>query len=1443
MASKRFDKILLPIFLFALFVFSAFALTNNMVARAASNTDISTGGADYSYYRMSQAGAEFFIETMSSRDFTVFETIGYKSKDNRIANVGGLLGYVDPDSSTLSGSAGIVSKNVTVYNSEFLEGLYQSYGNGAPSYVGTSVLIEYQAFGQLLNDLGIDEITFGGAAEDGGTRLIISWAYRLLYLASIMLNVFFNLVFTLLGYANPFRLFEGVADSMPTDASINTVVEGNAIGGDVITSVNDGIKVVKEFISSFYDALHGMSLFVILPISLAITLFMLLVWKQGKGIVGTLKNYLIRLTFVVIGLPLLFACYSTVIDLMGTFTVAENSVSTKVVMSTFCNFEEWAKANLSTTFLYTDSAIGSLTDNRDSGMVDASSAEKIRALCANINGNVYKSTENNNAAFKVENTIAQYHTTLLNPNNTSDSAAKSETIRNVMGLLEQYGNGSLFTSGDYAMYRESGSDPYNVGFYNVNQHRDDHIALSTISIHKAGFDPDKIVQFHEQYGAKVVDKTAEEMKNMVTARFKNSTEYPSIWNDGTLSTNDVNVNGSDGTGDELTLHVNNGGGHLSTMSMYNFLNSNFENGSISVYAPSLSSDEAALCNHYSVTCAGKGLLEWIYVLDGLVLLASITIIGYCYGASMLFSNFKAIFKLVPNVLTGMIGSMRGIAGAVILTFALIIEIIGTCLVYCIANEFLFLIYQLVEIPLSKLMEVVTFGAANHAILSVTANISPILLGVVSIYVIWQFICYALKWRYAIVQATTEAATAMVNKFLGTAVSAPNLSTSAATMGEKVLGAASVATGLGMAASKMDKTGELEGYKNSFAEALGIETKPEGEGTAGTGDVSADSANKDGRISENNPYGVKGGSLSAAEAATAEKNSEELNASVKDMEAVIKDAGGGSAVSDSVEAEINNDSTKNENKNYDLAGADEGASADDTADDTEAPAGGDDTKELATGDTGVKETAETYIANNKETFLASIEGDGTTTEFNPEEGTLTFTNPETGEKSVANLATGEVSVIDPKTGESKSLDGVTYDSESGKLISVDPVTNEATTVGSVVKDSNGNFVQIDGNGATNPGATDPGSTTSAENLTISTDNTNTPSSVVPTQNGTFTVTDMNGKPMGDGFTIVNSDTGAIYTAADHNAGESFTVLNSDGTVFKDSMGASYANMPAAAAISHGDGVTTFSNPSTGATFIAESGGGAGGGAGGFTQPSADKIDVPPVVVVAAPVGGGTPSTSVGGTVPAGYVGGGGDVHVSNYSELSAAYPGGTGGGAGTYDVTNTYVGTNNPPAGTIPSGGDTTQPGSVTYNVNNEYLSAGGGTPAGGTSGGNTTFVPGGVDVVGYSAGGTLAGTTAPEVSDSVNETIIQGDTTVVVNTEVAGPTENLTVTSTPTEKTSPKADGDDSELFAGLTDKFDFSGSFSNVAAAVGAHAMTKNTAESKPSKKPEEKKEKPAKE
>ena len=141
-----------------------------------------------------------------------------------------------------------------------------------------------------------------------------------------------------------------------------------------------------------------------------------------------------------------------------------------------------------------------------------------------------------------------------------------------------------------------------------------------------------------------------------------------------------------------------GEGALSTVSMYNYLASAFNESNISVYSAANTTSEYTRVQHYSANLAGSGFMGTLFLVNCIVCLGVFVVIGLFYCLGMLLHNLKTGLALIMSIPGAMLGVLKSIIQVVVYVIKMIIELFGTIFLYQFVGDLVIIFASAVEAP-------------------------------------------------------------------------------------------------------------------------------------------------------------------------------------------------------------------------------------------------------------------------------------------------------------------------------------------------------------------------------------------------------------------------------------------------------------------------------------------------------------------------------------------------------------------------------------------------------------------------------------------------------------------------------------------------------------------------------------------------------------------------
>lgn len=744
MTQRKTKSVILSILLAVVLTVGCIAVSTPMNVHAAEDDD-----TNWSFDSIATTIQEYFNDKSGISK----NSEGLVGLDNlQAGNAGSFVGYA---------TKGFFSSNATSASQEHSYTSYADLSTGSSSK--TSAVLDYCRYGYMLSQLGLDSVASTGSFPFRKIIGGITWA---VYVLSLGLNAFLSVIIGILKRINPFNWLI---------TSVNNVILANStakLNGGVgdLTITNAVSSTFASWMQSFWD----LSWMVMIPACIASIAVTGLLLKQTSKMKSQIRKLLIRIVFLGIGLPVCISTYTRALDSMGEY-LSENHVSSQIIASTFVDFESWAERGRLAPPDGSYFEVQKTAENDVNGAYEPTplSVLNARASCYYINSQYSYGVNSGlpeQAPFYIldpkgsSNAVATWNTNSFA--DTDDD--NSRVISNTLNIISRYTTGQQYSS-----------SAYESSVKGVLQSLDADSKETAASVFT---DAQKASNFAGTTNA---------------SKFLNAGNY-NIFGNGGLQC----IERSDGflkyqftnsdTVMSNTMNKNNFNypQGLSTLSMYNYLNSRFDDTKVLVYSPSLVTSGHAGQFHMSVNLVGNGLQSVLYWLNCIILMGAFTFIGYFYGFGILFAGLKRMFRVLTSVPFAMLGSVRAMAKVVTYAVILIFEVVVTFALYQIVCEVLMDISGIIEAPFGHAL-----ASSNSAWANASGTVAMPLMLVLSCIVYIIFIIVAIRIRKTVVKSVDEAAADLIDKFFGVS-SEPD----ALPSGNNMLATAggSLASGAGMA---------------------------------------------------------------------------------------------------------------------------------------------------------------------------------------------------------------------------------------------------------------------------------------------------------------------------------------------------------------------------------------------------------------------------------------------------------------------------------------------------------------------------------------------------------------------------------------------------------------------------------------------------------------------
>lgn len=687
-----------------------------------AHADDEDEGSDYSFYMKASQLSEAFEQEVSPQSATSSSSAGssllMNSQGSRIktGQAGGLLGY----SESTSDQKGVygwlhseLSTNSASYNYSQLKNISSKNANG--DLEETGVLVSYAYYGKTLSDLGFDNTASSGASIG---RIIAGSFLYLVYIIASIAPMFFVWGIKLIKLLNPFQLV------------------GAAFAGLNNSQIPGFLGTTVKYVSKIYTALESMSTFVILPVMIGVTVFSIFMFRRTSAS-KKLVRLAVRALMMFGGVAIIGSTFTGLLNKLDDMTSSGTQYADFVVLSSFVDFESWAQN--------TRLALPVGGDYRDLGNTFKSTKE----------GESSMSKSRQSTALLI-NAMANNDATLLSMYNSMDASnafnvfdeandsigsggGKYNTNKQLKAtsILVSYLKGELYYSSAYEGYAKADYESKNAESV-VNM----FTKLPTVL---SGKDSDKIGLLGGTNDA-------------IGSTSNNS----SIYSAGSLGRTGKDINGffqssSLATTGKAIPTIGSGAsaGGLTPMAMYNYLNTKFGSTNLVVYSPVKSSSSYVKESHRSVNfVGGTGALMFIGYVETAVVLIFLATISLIYAFGLIQVSFGSIARILPGIFGSAVGSIGFITKLLVSVVVLLVEILGTVLLYGITQY----------LSISVMVNLNTIFQYDK--LSISASMMEAVKSIIVIVIMILLMYISFKNRTKFVKSMEETVTNIITKLMG-----------------------------------------------------------------------------------------------------------------------------------------------------------------------------------------------------------------------------------------------------------------------------------------------------------------------------------------------------------------------------------------------------------------------------------------------------------------------------------------------------------------------------------------------------------------------------------------------------------------------------------------------------------------------------------------------------
>lgn len=686
----------------------------------------------YDFYTLSSNVTAYFSEA-SKPGVGAGLSDGWTTIAQNASEGGDLLGYGDDDVSSFTGW--LVSKATGASNTVGYNSLKDQDGASSSSKKGYEGVLAYAQYGSLLNSLGLDSTSTGLGLHV--QNVVFGSIMALLYILAGGIDTIFSAVIWILEMFNPFKLFFSAISAS------STAMANGMTGGQ---GVPEWMNSLDAWFSGWYQALVNLSWTVLMPLFIFTFIISSLMWKKGNALSG-LKKLVIRMLFLGVGLPLIGSMYTASLSVMKDATAGAGMGATRVVISTFVDFEGWANRN---RLAVPDEVTLEWDSLKQAPTGD--SVNNLRQTTVAINRLANRDAFNYIIDVNPSD-LGSISTEAMKADTSADGGLPQHTYVAAMGMLLRYTNSQSYQASDF----ETGVKG------RINQ---------AVSAGNEWAKTCAVVWFNVQADGSMKDDSGSGCK------------YTDIANNAVLKVNGESGLSADTTKGGVVKFTTRGNknkagewvtqsdgfreANLSALSMYNYLNTSFDKNSLTVYSSSKAVSSATREYHNSVNLVGSAGVSWLYWVNGAVTLLCFIVLGLGYAFGMFTGAIKNSMHIITAVPFATLGSLAGIAKVLIYTFTMITEIIATMFIYRLVQEIILSVPGIFEGGLEHMFNSMggfgTYLKNSGNVTLFTSLVSTVLLLILT----WKM----MHFRGAFVKGLNEAVTKIVDKFLDTNVAPP-----------------------------------------------------------------------------------------------------------------------------------------------------------------------------------------------------------------------------------------------------------------------------------------------------------------------------------------------------------------------------------------------------------------------------------------------------------------------------------------------------------------------------------------------------------------------------------------------------------------------------------------------------------------------------------------------
>lgn len=587
-------------------------------------------------------------------------------------NAGGLLGYSDKHKD----DKGVTGWFTSTHTGSSTTVTYEQLKSVLPelntdSFPTNNPFYHYAGYGLALNKAGFAKPISPGTAMI--TRGIPSLLMLLVYLISQIAPFFFSISLWFVGALNPFQLFAGVWDVI-------------ADGGFGILSTS------AQYVSDIYKAVQNLSLHILVPMMLILTVLSILIFRQPQG--GASKKvwrYALRIFLILGGLPLIGGTYTGIVDGLSNNINVGSTYADYMILSSYVDFEGWVRHNRLAPLE------GDAFKNviRHPKVIGDDVQDKIavanRGLILQINDegaglSVASDIRDKFSIGGVSGAFDVGNDDVIGVDSDSrisrDSVENSRIVRNI---LTRHASGSVYSGSQYnsevmgqiqkEIQKATGDNKKQI------------IKMMSLSEDEKQTMVDSLINGTFKWG---------DAQGLFTLSGSNHPNFKfgdyqyTIYNSGGLDRSAISfykmAGGSSSNNPSVIGTDSTAIGGLSPLAMFNFLNTSFTDSSLIIYSGDKAPSEVSRDFYASVAFGGSGVIAITRYLENIIVILCMSFVTMFFG----FTVLRAVVQNIPRILSGVfgtgLGSIQMATKLLISTGLLIVQMLGMIFLYYLTEN-------------------------------------------------------------------------------------------------------------------------------------------------------------------------------------------------------------------------------------------------------------------------------------------------------------------------------------------------------------------------------------------------------------------------------------------------------------------------------------------------------------------------------------------------------------------------------------------------------------------------------------------------------------------------------------------------------------------------------------------------------------------------------------